>query len=148
LWANTSGCSFASSTVLGSSGQSGATVGVAGLLENCPPPLPAAGEQPQTVDEHYRGKPGSVCPFDLVLFVFADVCHDCSLFLRSRGMRPRAVGWLWSCASHGRRATQMPWRRRTLAAGECLGGRAVQEMPEGGRGDCSVDRLVMAGMIR
>ena len=67
--------------------------GVAGLLENCPPPVPAAGEQPQTVDEHHRGKPGSVCPVDLVLFVFADVCHACSLFLRSRGMRSRAVEW-------------------------------------------------------
>ena len=51
LWAKTSGWALASSTVSGSSGQPGVSGRVAGLLEDGGPPVPAAGQQPEAVDE-------------------------------------------------------------------------------------------------
>ena len=79
LWAKTSGLALASSTVCGIVGPAGRDGRVAGLLEDPGPAVPAAGQQPQAVDEDDGLQAALVGARDLLALAGGDdlgrVCH-------------------------------------------------------------------------
>ena len=77
FFANASGCSRASATVAGSSGQPGAGVVKPLSLEEFPPRLPAARQQPQAVHEEHRREVRVVGAVDLGTSQSASVDRRC-----------------------------------------------------------------------
>jgi hypothetical protein len=76
-------------------GPAGGKGDIACLLEDRPPAIPAAGQQPQTVDKHDRGEPRGVGLLDLGCLVIGNLHHDSFLPLaRDTGALDRAVGLL------------------------------------------------------